>query len=299
MWHKMFVVGLSLMVIAMLAVVSAEAVTVTATFYYHGLDLDAGNPVRADTSVVIVVHGAQGSLPEQFFKPEGYAPHFAPAVNLYFEYASDAGMTLAFLATQTRLNGISRALENTPYASVSAEMTASLTFEALAPIPLTLNPDQTIILRTTDGVHLKIGNFARSGFGLQCEFQSLFPEINVKQGATQIPHATGSYSFGTVTVGSSSATITFTIENTGGSSLAVSTIQKGGTNPADFIVTQAASSSVAAGGSTTFTIRFAPTATGSRTATISIANTDSSENPYTFTVSGAGQASNSYLLWTK
>ena len=53
---------------------------------------------------------------------------------------------------------------------------------------------------------------------------------------------------------------------------------------------QPSSSSVAAGGSVTFTVRFDPSAPGLRTATVSIVNNDANENLYDFTVQGIGLA---------
>lgn len=137
-----------------------------------------------------------------------------------------------------------------------------------------------------------------TGTGLLCPF---FAEIHVRQDTTDILSGTGSYHFGTVNVGSSSAAITFIIENTGTADLTLSGITKGSSHPNDFTVMQPLSSTVTPGGSTTFTVKFTPAAAGTRTATISIANNDSDENPYTFAVSGTGQAqtSNSYILWTK
>ncbi|GAK55375.1 CHU large protein/ candidate b-glycosidase, glycoside hydrolase family 8 protein [Candidatus Vecturithrix granuli] len=126
------------------------------------------------------------------------------------------------------------------------------------------------------------------------------PEIHVKQGSTDLPSG-GSYSFGSVNVGSSSAAITFTIQNLGDATLTLSGITKGGSHPTDFTVTQPASP-VAAGGSTTFTVKFTPGATGARSATITIANNDSDESSYLINLSGTGATAptgNSYLLWTK
>ncbi len=82
---------------------------------------------------------------------------------------------------------------------------------------------------------------------------------------------------------------TYTIKNTGTSSLSIGTVTKGGTNPSEFVLS-AISSSIAGGGSTTFTITFSPGvgAVGIRTATISIVTNDSSENPYNFTIQGNG-----------
>ena len=51
---------------------------------------------------------------------------------------------------------------------------------------------------------------------------------------------------------------------------------------------QPSGSTIAAGGSLTFQVTFAPSATGLRTATVSIANDDPSENPYDFAIQGTG-----------
>ncbi|GAK59192.1 CHU large protein/ candidate b-glycosidase, glycoside hydrolase family 8 protein [Candidatus Vecturithrix granuli] len=128
-------------------------------------------------------------------------------------------------------------------------------------------------------------------------------DIFVYQGTTFMPRL-GSYTFGTVVVGSSSPVVTFTIENLGYPELHLTStpaIQLGGTNPGDFSVTQPASTTLGPSRTTTFTVTFTPTTTGPRTATVSIANDDDDESSYTFTVNGTGQAqgSNSYLLWTK
>ena len=63
-----------------------------------------------------------------------------------------------------------------------------------------------------------------------------------------------------------------------------------GTNASEFTVSVLPSSSVAAGGSTTFQVSFSPTATGLRTAAISIVNDDANESPYNFTIQGTGTA---------
>jgi len=118
-------------------------------------------------------------------------------------------------------------------------------------------------------------------------------EINVKQGTTNIPSGTGSYDFGSVYLGSSSAQIVFTIENTGGANLNLTglpdKVQITGTDLSQFIVDVQPSSPVSPGGISTFTVHFSPTSSGTKTnATLSIPNTDSDENPYTFSLRGVG-----------
>ncbi len=123
------------------------------------------------------------------------------------------------------------------------------------------------------------------------------PEINLKGNGQDIadgdtsPEVADDTDFGVVTVVGASNTNTFTIENTGSSSLTLSGSPKvdiTGTHASDFTVIAQPSSPVSAAGSTTFQITFDPTAAGLRVATVSIANDDADENPYTFDIRGTG-----------
>ncbi|MCB9315720.1 MAG: HYR domain-containing protein, partial [Lewinellaceae bacterium] len=84
----------------------------------------------------------------------------------------------------------------------------------------------------------------------------------------------------------------FTITNTGTCPLILNgtpLVLIQGFNSGDFMVTEQPTSPVAAnGGTTTFKIKFDPTATGLRTATVIIASTDSDENLYNFSIEGYG-----------
>jgi hypothetical protein len=59
-----------------------------------------------------------------------------------------------------------------------------------------------------------------------------------------------------------------------------------GPNASDFSVVAVPSTPVGAGQTTTFQVRFRPSATGARLATVSIISNDSDESPYTFTIQG-------------
>ncbi|HEY2520051.1 MAG TPA: discoidin domain-containing protein [Streptosporangiaceae bacterium] len=72
--------------------------------------------------------------------------------------------------------------------------------------------------------------------------------------------------FGSVATGSKSSTQTVTVSNPTGSAAAVSSIAATG----DFSQTSPCGSSIAAGGSCTVSVTFAPTATGSRTGTLTV-----------------------------
>jgi hypothetical protein len=117
------------------------------------------------------------------------------------------------------------------------------------------------------------------------------PEINIKQNTTNIP-STGSHAFGNQPISTSSAAVTFIIENTGTSVLTLSGNPKvaiAGANASEFTVNQTATTAtVAAAGTTTFTITFSPATAASKTAQLSIANSDGNENPYLINLTGTG-----------
>jgi hypothetical protein len=92
-------------------------------------------------------------------------------------------------------------------------------------------------------------------------------------------------------IGNTGTAITFVIENIGSSPLNLTGtpfVQLGGTNAADFILTQPGISTIAPGGNTTFNLAFAPTAEGPRTATIMIPSSDPDEASYSITLNGTG-----------
>jgi hypothetical protein len=112
-------------------------------------------------------------------------------------------------------------------------------------------------------------------------------EMGLRQGTTAIADG-GSHDFGSQFL-SNNTDVIFTIENSGGTNLTLTTpITIGGANGDQFSIQAQPTSPVAGSGSTTFTVRFTPTSTGSKTATISIACNDSDENPYDLTITGTG-----------
>jgi hypothetical protein len=88
--------------------------------------------------------------------------------------------------------------------------------------------------------------------------------------------------------------LTFTIKNTGSGNLTGLTTTMSGSD--DFTLTASPTAPVAgSGGTTTFTIRFAPTSAGVKNASISLPNNDSDEHPFVIQFSGTGTTP--YLLW--
>ncbi|TBX70432.1 choice-of-anchor D domain-containing protein [Flavobacterium silvisoli] len=119
-------------------------------------------------------------------------------------------------------------------------------------------------------------------------------EINITGNAVSIadgditPSTTDATDFGSVAVASGTITKTYTIQNTGTVTLTLGTITLSGANAADFSITTYPGTSIAPGGSTTFTLSFDPSAGGTRSAVVSIVNSDSDENPYDFAIQGTG-----------
>ncbi|MBN2281939.1 MAG: choice-of-anchor D domain-containing protein [Candidatus Marinimicrobia bacterium] len=117
------------------------------------------------------------------------------------------------------------------------------------------------------------------------------PEMNVQGNGNGItdgddtPSLTDHTDFDSISVASGSQDRTFTIQNTGTATLSITTpIAVTG----DFSCTSQPANTVNAGATTTFTIRFDPTASGTRSGTVSVANSDGDENPYNFSVQGTG-----------
>jgi polygalacturonase len=115
-------------------------------------------------------------------------------------------------------------------------------------------------------------------------------EMDIAQESNNIP-ASGTFDFGTFDLGSSSTDVEFTISNTGYQTLTLTGTPKiilSGTHSSDFTIIGDPVSPIASGASSTFKIKFTPSALGIRTAQISIASDDADENPYIINLKGQG-----------
>lgn len=134
--------------------------------------------------------------------------------------------------------------------------------------------------------------FTVQGFGLTR------PEIDVRGNGQVIysgdtsPSTSDSTDFGDVHPVLVKAHITYTIYNTGDSTLDLTgnpRVEIGGEAAGEFTVTSMPAASIPSGGSSDFIIEFDPAQTGVRNASVSIDNNDSNETPYTFWVTGYGK----------
>jgi len=118
------------------------------------------------------------------------------------------------------------------------------------------------------------------------------PDIYLETGGTYYASGSG-YDFGSVSLGFSSSVITFTIGNSGQSSLALTgspTVATGGADASDFTVSGPAGTAIAAGATDTFTVTFTPSSLGQCRATITVQSDDPDIGTYTINLTGTGIA---------
>jgi hypothetical protein len=99
-----------------------------------------------------------------------------------------------------------------------------------------------------------------------------------------------SLSFGNVAVGSASGAQTVTVSNPGSTAASISSVSISGT----FSQTNTCGSSIAAGGSCTVSVKFAPTVAGAASGTLSVASS-APGSPLTVALSGTGTSSGTNL----
>jgi hypothetical protein len=115
------------------------------------------------------------------------------------------------------------------------------------------------------------------------------PEITIQQPTGKnLKDGKSMRSFGSVSVGQTSAVMTFTIRNSGKSPLSNLAIKKGGANKKDFIVTDPGKTTLAPGAKTTFKVTFKPKAKNTRSANIAVTSNDADENPFNIKLTGQG-----------
>jgi hypothetical protein len=126
-------------------------------------------------------------------------------------------------------------------------------------------------------------------YGYPAFVLSLNPEITIKQPiGSNLVDGIAKRSFGTVKLGKSGKTKIFTIKNTGSANLLDLAITRDGNHAMDFIVTGPENSYLPPGASTTFKVKFKPTAKGTRKAAIHVKSNDKNENPFDIKLSGMG-----------
>jgi hypothetical protein len=152
----------------------------------------------------------------------------------------------------------------------------------------------TITFPTSTQRYVRLNFTANSGWpaGQASEF-----EVYPGSGGGSGPFLTtnpSSLTFGNTNVGSTSAAQTVTVQNTGTSAAAVSSVGVSG----DFAQTNTCGSSIAAGASCTVSVTFHPTATGTRTGTLTVTS-NATNSPSTVSLTGTGINSTTNLALGK
>lgn len=215
----------------------------------------------------------------------------APAPAATTEAATGIGINGAILNGTVNANGTDTIVEfqlglTTAYGLTYTAAPSPVSGSTNTPVSYTVTG---LLPGTTFHYRVAATNGTGTTYGADATFVTDAPEINIRQLLTNIPDGTGSYDFGEVEV-TNPADAIFTVQNPGTQDLTLGTVILGGTDSGEFSVQQQPNSTVAPGGSTTFTIRFAPSSDGPKNATLSLVNNDGDENPYNFTLQGTGFA---------
>ncbi|MCX6873864.1 MAG: choice-of-anchor D domain-containing protein, partial [Verrucomicrobia bacterium] len=191
----------------------------------------------------------------------------------------------------------------TPLASGTStvDFGSGLTGEAL-PLTFTIrntgSAPLTSILLGTDGdnaadyavttalLHIASSDTPSNPFLINLPGTGTAPVIVVEQPlGTPLASGTSTVDFGSGLTGEARP-LTFTIRNTGSAPLTSILLSTDGANVADYEVTAAPTTTVAAEDSTTFVVTFTPSATGTREAVLCIASNDTSSNPFSIKLIG-------------
>ena len=136
---------------------------------------------------------------------------------------------------------------------------------------------------------VRVFTFASGQFNPATDLLRVAPDVAVAQPAgSALEDGVGSQDFGPVIVGAS-ANLVFTVTNSGLSGLTGLAATMTGADAAQFSVTSAPATTLAVGGTTTFTVRFTPAGTGAKAASLRLASNDPDENPFDIALTGAGQ----------
>jgi trimeric autotransporter adhesin len=205
-----------------------------------------------------------------------------------FTIQNAAGATSNLIISSISISGANAAdFSYTAPGSSNLAPGASTTFTVTFDPTVQGTRNATVNINTNDSDETPY-DFAVSGVGSDTE-------IDIQGNATSIadgditPSTSDNTNFGSAEITLGSVVNTFTIYNTGTSSLTLTSATIGGTSASSFSFAGLTfPTTVVPGSSVTFTITFNPSTTGTKNATISIANNDTNENPYDFSIQGTG-----------
>lgn len=121
------------------------------------------------------------------------------------------------------------------------------------------------------------------------QYDAPMPEIELEQPfGTTLVDGSATTTWQALPTGGSATPVSYVIRNVGLANLVNLGLGKSGTNVTDFSLGTLAATTLAPGGSTTFTVTFAPGTgpSGARTALLQVASNDSDENPFDISLTG-------------
>ena len=185
-------------------------------------------------------------------------------------------------ATRTETLSVLGSTNGTTYSQIVGS--ATYTFN-----PSTGNTVTISLPSGTSAQYVELSFTANSGWtAAQLSEFEVFPGSGTGGGGTSSPLSASptSLSFASTTVGSTSAAQTVTVSNPNTTAATVSGVSVTGA----FSQTNTCGTSIAAGGSCTVSVKFAPTASGAASGTLSVASNEPG-SPLTVALSGTGAAS--------
>lgn len=240
------------------------------TTYHYRLTGTSIGGTSNSANVIFTTSGFNANLASLILSSGSIQPNFSP---LNTSYAANVSSTTSSITVTPT------AATPTSTVTVNGAPVASGT----ASLPIFLMPGNNlinIVVTAQDGATTKT-------YSINVTRLSPAPEIFVTQSGSTIVDG-GSKNFG-VASGGRSTSLTFIIHNTGNSPLTGLGVDIDGLDAAMFsVTTQPLASVEGPGGTTTFTVRFAPTSSGLKSAELHISNNDSDENPFNIALNGSG-----------
>lgn len=190
----------------------------------------------------------------------------------------------------TNLTGLNVTIDGADAASFSVTTNPVAPVAAGAGTTFTLTFAPTTNGTKTAAIHIASNDDDEASFDLNVTGVGSPPEsdIEIRQpDATVLVDGTSTKAFGSVQVGATKDLV-FTLNNTGTEELSGVAVSLDGTDASEFSVTATPTATVAAAGSTTFTVRFSPSAKGAKSATLHVASNDPDESPFDIALTGSG-----------
>ncbi|MEQ1854810.1 MAG: choice-of-anchor D domain-containing protein, partial [Chthoniobacteraceae bacterium] len=186
------------------------------------------------------------------------------------------------------LSGITKDGANAADFTVGALSSSTLAAGGSATFDVTFNPSAPGA--RSAAIHIGNNDADENPFDLSLSGTGTAAEIGVEQPVgADLTDGSATVVYGGTLPGTP-VVKTFTIKNTGDGLMSLSGVSLDGTNAGDFSIGALSSSTVAVGGSATFSVTFNPATPGARTAAIHIGNTDANENPFDINLTGTGTA---------